>query len=89
MGAAGSDVGAQDTARRDTVEMLVAFVEQSDGPSAAQIVDIAQVPHHLFTHCSAYDICILDGMFEALAMREALCTRWSIYPSDNALMMIL
>jgi len=24
--------------------MLVAFVEQSDGPSAAQIVDIAQVP---------------------------------------------
>jgi hypothetical protein len=43
MGAAGSDVGAQDTAMQDTVEMLVAFVEQSDGPSAAQIVDIAQV----------------------------------------------
>jgi len=42
IGAAGGEAGAQDSGRQDTVEMLVAFVEQSDGPSAAQIVDIAQ-----------------------------------------------
>ncbi len=43
MGAAGDEAGAQSSARQDTVEMLVGFVEQSDGPTAAQIVDIAQV----------------------------------------------
>lgn len=57
MGAAGSDVGAQDTAMQDTVEMLVAFVEQSDGPSAAQIVDIAQeanLDHNFITTFCEY-----------------------------------
>jgi hypothetical protein len=42
MGAAGDEACAQSSARQDTVEMLVGFVEQSDGPTAAQIVDIAQ-----------------------------------------------
>ena len=36
----------QDSAVQDTVEMLVSFVEQSQGPSAADIVDIAQVGFH-------------------------------------------
>ena len=43
LGAAGGEA-AQESTRQDTVEMLVAFVDQSDGPAAAQIVDIAQVP---------------------------------------------
>ena len=42
-GQSSSEAGLQETAVQDTVEMLVSFVEQSQGPSAADIVDIAQV----------------------------------------------
>lgn len=43
LGQSSSEAGLQETAVQDTVEMLVSFVEQSQGPSAADIVDIAQV----------------------------------------------
>ena len=43
LGSSSSEAGLQESAVQDTVEMLVSFVEQSHGPSAADIVDIAQV----------------------------------------------
>ena len=43
VGSAQNEAVVQDSAVQDTVEMLVGFVAQSEGPSAADIVDIAQV----------------------------------------------
>ena len=69
LGAAGGEA-AQESTRQDTVEMLVAFVDQSDGPTAAQIVDIAQVSSH---SCMSRSLKCMHMMHVSSNMCEEAC----------------